>query len=240
MLSGLILLLLVACNPSTSESGQSSSEPGQSENSNTQGSEQTDPFAKHKKILKSVTDFDVSATSGFDYLLDQKVGNATTNSHEISLRVNRKNDVKARRYEKVVKLNDKVDGEQFTITEETMYYHNNQVGRYEEGSWNWSAGEINGFTAVNIGNFNFDITKMTNVAISGAEGNEQLVFNVPNKQIENVFGERLDFNNVLFSVLFNPNTNELVEIDLSYNQQISATTFTFVPIYGDVTVIIPS
>lgn len=244
----MLILLLVGCKPKPSDSSEQSdttmsqTEPSDSESrdsESSENSEEIDPFFEHKKIIESLKNFNVNDTNGFNYVLEQKVDDVVTNAHEIKLRVDWNEPVKAEKYDKTVRLNDKFTEDQFNIVEETIYFYNNQIGELVNGSWVWKNANLVDFIAINIGDFNFEIENMEDIVINEQGEKINLSFTVPSNEIYNVFGDNYEFQNILFYISVNKGQNTINELNLRYNQKLSFTTFNFAPFYGEVDIRIP-
>lgn len=192
-----------------------------------------------KIILNLVNEYDSTNTKGFDYELSQYLNNSIVNSHKITLRIDNDSETIGLRVEYQKNLNDDITKEQFTETTVTTYYKNNKVAVYENNSWNWKNCSFDEFSKSNIKDFNFDISKLSNVNLDSSGKYNILTFGIDDSNTKSFLGVSSSVKDLKFEIKTDSDKKQLISLDMNYSQDLTTTKISFIPYYGSVNVSLP-
>ena len=231
LLVALIALSLTAC-------GGSSTADASGEASASLPASTDDPFAEQRQILSLVESFAVTGSSGFDYSLEQTLGDTVVNRHTVSVRLDNSNGLGSRvEYKK--NLNTDLSGEQYSELESTTYYRNGKIGAQESGVWMWKDGTLAAFVTVNLQSFRFDLSALRDVAFTQSGDETVLTFRIDDADAATFLGISQTVKNLSFEIRADANAERLISFEMTYAQELTTTIFRFTPYTGSVTVSVP-
>ncbi len=207
-----------------------------SESDNTPSGE---TLKEEKQMLELVNSYVVDGTNGFDYLLEQKLNGSVVNSHNIIVRLDNSSDVIGSRVESKKTLNEDLTQGQYTEVNATTYYKNNKIATFEDNLWKWKNCQFREFASVNISSFSFDANNLKELKLTSAGKFSVLTFKIDDADASTFLGINGNVKNLSFEIKANDQKNQLVSFNINYSQELTSTSFSFVPYYGSVNIELP-
>lgn len=206
------------------------------------GEDKPEPAPEKTNIEKAISlynDFDIYKTNGYDYSLNQFLGETITNSHEIELKADFSGDVKGQKTEHLKELNSFDAETQFAESSETTYFYNNRIAKNDNGQWKWSNCKEKDFFNCNVGSKKISQDMFTNL-----KENSDSTYKLKGTLLESKYLEFLGIENfsgdeVSVSITVDSQFSKLMSFTISYFQSITFTEFIFEPFYGSVNINIP-
>lgn len=198
-----------------------------------------DDYANHKKVIALVNNYSVVETNGFDYSLEQKLGERVTNAHTISIRLDNTGDTIGSRVEYQKSLNEDISKVQYTETSVTAYYKGNKIATYVDDAWTWKTCTLEEFVTINIGSFAFDFDSLTNLKLSASGKYSFLTFKIDDDNASSFLGINGDIKNLSFEIKTDDAYTKIVSFTMSYSQNLTSTRFSFTPYSGSINIDIP-
>jgi len=194
------------------------------------------------QVIAIINAYNIESTNGYDYLIEQKVGDIIVNSDTITCRVERGSTVKASTDTVQKRLNNFGEEEQFSETTFSSYFNNNQIGfKEQDGVINWVAGTSEEYFVIGIDKLDLSIGSFVSSMVNKSGNVYSLIGTLKTESLGTLFGiNTVGMKNISIEIVVNIGTGKLMSLDISYSQSQSSTTISFSPFYDVVTVNFPS
>lgn len=194
----------------------------------------------YEKAIKTISNFDIEKTNGYDYSLKQYLGKDETNSDVISLRADFTGNVKARKDETLRRLNTYGSGEQFTTTVTTTYFSDNMICEYKDNEWKWSNYKKSEYFANSISQISFDTEYLTSIKENLGD-KYVLTADVPDEKAKDFFkSETVSFSSVSIKLTVSSDFSNFESLELSYFQSNTRSEMIFNVYRGSVSIDLPN
>lgn len=193
-----------------------------------------------EKATDVINNFSVQNTNGFDYSLKQYLNTDVTNSHEIVLRADFSNEIKAKKVESTKKLNDFRENEQFTEETKTTYFYSNRMAELNEDTWKWTTCKEADYFNCGIENFKFDADYFENIN-EKTQDSYSFKATIIQSKINDFLGiETKSINSVTVNITIDLTLTKLISLKINYFQNTTYTEFSFVPYFGEANIDLPN
>lgn len=194
-----------------------------------------------EQALESFSKYDLRVTNGFDYSIKQYYGSETVNSKSTKLRVKFDNGTEAKKILNTKRLNEFGQGEQYSFTETTTYFKNNQICEFENGVWSWRTLDESEYLKSNLSAFSVDKQYFTNVSEASVQSDIKFTANVPSNFISAVLGnDATGISQLQFTLVVNNDCSLFKSLSFTYNQQNTNSEILFTSVFDAGTIDFPS
>lgn len=185
-----------------------------------------------EKALKSLSKHDLHSTNGYDYSIKQYYGSEIVNSKSIQLRAKFDNGTQAKKIVKTKCLNDFGHGEQFSLTETTTFFKNNQICEFANGLWVWRTYNESEFLQTDLSSFSLNERYFINISETNLQSDLKFTADISSNYINDVLGNDADGISELKLTLVVKNDYSLIKsLSFTYNQQTTNSEISFVSIF---------
>ncbi len=192
------------------------------------------------QIIQQVLDqYDFQYSNGFDFTSTQYLGEQIVNSDSIEQRIDWDKTNIYTEYTSMRTSEFNTD----TINKDSQvvyFYSNNKMGSYVDETLTWESISLNEYMAFSLPDINISELNTSNGNITTANGKTTFESDLSGTDLESLLDAT--FNNISsvhIEIIIKIATQELLEITIAYEMDLTNTIIIFTPYYDAVQVIIP-
>lgn len=197
-------------------------------------------LSNFEKALSSVSNYNIRTTNGFDYSIKQFYSSEIVNSKLIQLRVKFDDGTQAKKIENTKSLNTYGQGEQFTTTEKTTYFRNNQICENDGSGWTWRAYDESEYLKTGLSSLSLDEDYFSNITETKEGADIRFSADIPANYVKTVLGNDANgFTQVKASLLVKNDYSLMKSLTFTYNQEKTNSEVSFVSVFDSGTIDFP-
>ena len=196
-------------------------------------------YQQEKKILALVSNYELSLSNGYNFVMEQKYNGNVVNSHSVSVCFDNANNL-GYKFEYEKRLNEDIANGQYSETYLSSYYKDGKVATEQDGKWIWTDCQLDTFADVNISSFVFNILDLQNMQLTTDVNSVVLSFSIPDAKANRYLKvSDKSVKNLKFEVMTDLEMSNLVSFKMSYSQEKTTFEYCFVPYLGEVDIQLP-
>lgn len=208
------------------------------------GNKDKEPDPSDKALVQSISDvlekYSYTNTTGYNYIVEQKVDNIVTNGSYVEQRIEYTEDIKIYTETTNITLNDLSSTEQSsTETVVDFYTNNNKLYYDQDNNLQTVSISIEDYLGSDFILKAITLEMFDDYTISQTGSMIEINGEVLSSSYNEILDDTASINSLELTVVIDTDTDQLIKLEINYTQNISSTRITFEPYFIDVQVVIP-